>query len=294
MNHPYDSPFTYTGYMKPVIAFLADLPAFLAIGRRSAALSEAALRLIGKRSRMVFEFEPGKNWRDLVAEAEPAAAAEQARRFPSPTLGDPRIGRFRVECGHRKEITAGQRALFDWLEAHQAEVVETIRPALLDLYQQSAERLKIVDWDSDLKYPDDITDEEKLDRLDINHFELDDDGREICIDLETEDMWFSEHGCSIVLRDGKLFAHGCWDDIENARHVASLDADSHAIHQQVVAEATRIPRTRDEFETRQATFRAWRADERYQPHWWILDLLLKQDFGAGSHLREMPKPELPE
>jgi hypothetical protein len=44
--------------------------------------------------------------------------------------------------------------------------------------------------------------------------------------------------------------------------------------------AAKLPSTEAEFAAQQQTFRAWRADPRYELHWPTIDLLLARDFAS--------------
>ena len=190
----YDTTYVYGRYVRPVLAFDADLPSFAVIGRNFARVSEAGDEIPWAR-----EEDDGTPWRELV---------------DSQTADEPTQTRYRVECGETDSVSDGQRRLFDWLLANQDHVVDEIKPAVVDLFNETL-KWRAGHFPQDrVLFPADATDEEKLDRFVVKHFALDPKGERLLIELDSLDGWYDEHGCSIVLRDGRLAKWGSWDDID--------------------------------------------------------------------------------
>ena len=133
----------------------------------------------------------------------------------SQTADESRQTRYRVECGETDSVTDGQKRLFDWLLANQDRVVDEMKPAVVDLFQETLKWRPGHFPHDRVLFPADATDEEKLDRFLIKHFVLDPKGERLLIELESLDAWYDEHGCSIVLRNGRLAKWGSWDDIDD-------------------------------------------------------------------------------
>jgi hypothetical protein len=191
----YDTTYLYSCYVRPVLAFEADLPSFAVIGKNFARVSEAGDEILWSR-----EEDDGTPWRELV---DLQTAGESA-----PTS-------YRVECGETESVTDGQKRLFDWLLANQARVVEEIKPAVVGLFEETL-KWRAGQFPGDrVLFPADATNEEKLDRFVIKHFDLDPKGEGLLIELDSLDGWYNEHGCSILLRNGRLVKWGCWDEIND-------------------------------------------------------------------------------
>jgi hypothetical protein len=59
------------------------------------------------------------------------------------------------------------------------------------------------------------------------------------------------------------------------------------VRDEFYAEATRFPDTEAAFEAQKDTFRAWRADPRFEPYWPMLDRLIARDFATARHWAEV-------
>jgi hypothetical protein len=209
MALPYEQTFIYEGYARPEMAFMASLPAFKAIGRLSGAVWRAHLR----------SDDPSRPWRELVAQ-QPNDPID----VPAAGNSDNHNGLCRVECCGVIQLTEHQKRLFDWLEVNQNAVVEQTKPAIARLFDQTIQWRSSSDVREQILFPADVTYNEKLDRFEVNHLELDRNGHFLWIELESMDGWFLEHGCCVVLKDGKLWCAGSWDDIEAAHHSNGLDS----------------------------------------------------------------------
>jgi hypothetical protein len=192
-----------TDYKRPVLWLWASLPALAAIGRRAEALDQAYLR-----------YEEGKSWRELVAEEMQAIERLAKTRDPDSIPEQSHPGRYRIQFGHRSSTTRKQQELLAWLQEAQYAILDDVKCGVCRLFDET------IKWRFDpsdhVLFPDDATEEEKLDRFSIRYFDLDPKGRFLTIELDSADAWYDEHGCSIVFRDGKLWACGSWDDVSDA------------------------------------------------------------------------------
>ncbi len=55
-----------------------------------------------------------------------------------------------------------------------------------------------------------------------------------------------------------------------------------AVRSEFYAEASRLPKTKQDFQTQKAVFQSWRNDARFQAYWFVLDALLNRTF---DHVR---------
>ena len=125
MSSPTDDP-SDDVYREPILSFLIDLPVLLSIGKQFDAVMDAP-----------WEAEPGTPWRELVAAHEPTDTEDEEEFDPMAARGTPRIGRYRIECGRRRETTPEQEQFFDWLRTHQDDVLQEIRPAVVGLFDET-------------------------------------------------------------------------------------------------------------------------------------------------------------
>ena len=59
------------------------------------------------------------------------------------------------------------------------------------------------------------------------------------------------------------------------------EAPAPTVAEAFYATAGRIPETEAEWESRQETLRAWRADSRFEPYWPVIDHMLAVDFASA-------------
>jgi len=50
------------------------------------------------------------------------------------------------------------------------------------------------------------------------------------------------------------------------------------VRSEFYAEASRFPKTKQDFQTQKAVFRSWRNDPRFEAYWFVLDALLSRSF----------------
>jgi hypothetical protein len=63
----------------------------------------------------------------------------------------------------------------------------------------------------------------------------------------------------------------------------TIEEESPTVCNEFWAEAARVPESESAFESQRASFRAWRADPRFEPYWPLLDECLARTF---DHVRK--------
>jgi hypothetical protein len=131
---------------------------------------------------------------------------EQCERLPA--------GQFRFETARGKEFTQRQKELFDWLAANQAQVAKEVKGTLATMFEQMAEGVDREDPTERVLCPESASPDTALDRFRISAFILDRTDRRIGLQLESLFYHYDEHGCAILVEDGKVTDYGEWDAIE--------------------------------------------------------------------------------
>lgn len=131
--------------------------------------------------------------------------SERAKLLPA--------GEYNFNCGDRAAPTVNQKALFDRLETNQADVFQDVAGALRGLYATfRGQCFDPTDPFEQILFPTDDSGDVPLDRFRIEAFHLHPSADHIGLRFESLIDWSDEHGCALLISDGKVVAGG-GDDV---------------------------------------------------------------------------------
>ena len=122
-------------------------------------------------------------------------------------------GPFRTVLGPGADAdhTDHARSVIQWLVDHQDDVLNELRPALIEMYQW----MKDVDPgpDEQIWFPDGSAEDLAPDRFNLKRVSIVPDRSGIIFWFETPSGHYEEHGCMALLVNGKLATFGPSDNL---------------------------------------------------------------------------------
>lgn len=121
-------------------------------------------------------------------------------------------GQYKFDCGHRAQPSENQNALFDRLETNQTDVFREVAGALREFYATyRSQCFDPTDPYEQVLFPVDDSGDVPLDRFRIEEFLLYPSADQIGLAFESLVDWSDEHGCALLVSNGKLVEGGSRD-----------------------------------------------------------------------------------
>lgn len=121
-------------------------------------------------------------------------------------------GLVKFNCGMRKKVSQAQIDLFHQFVDSQENLRLEIEAALRDMHDRM--RDPQAGTGNRARFPDDPNDTDTpLQCFQIVSIDIDASSKRIVINLDTLFAHYEEHGCSILIQDGRVIRYGEWEEV---------------------------------------------------------------------------------
>ncbi|HVW37563.1 MAG TPA: hypothetical protein VHB99_09660 [Pirellulales bacterium] len=118
-------------------------------------------------------------------------------------------GRYRFDCGDRARPTEHQKVLFDRMEGGQTQVFQEVAKALREFYLLCRGHCgEPIDLYDQILFPGGGSEDVSLDCFRIQSFLLHPSAEQIGLTFDSLFDWCEEHGCAVLVSDGKVGEYG--------------------------------------------------------------------------------------